>query len=88
VLRAIMDISARAASLTAGLNGPSGSPVYARARKTEPPSRLILSQTSAGDCRRHQRVQLPYGAKPRHVRACPGNGLGFYYAWLVISSRR
>ncbi|SIO41478.1 hypothetical protein SAMN05443247_05052 [Bradyrhizobium erythrophlei] len=30
--------------------GPFGSPVFARARKTEPPSRLILSQTSAGNC--------------------------------------
>src|SRR2546426_12511747 len=30
--------------------GPSGSPVFARARKTDPPSRLILSQTSAGNC--------------------------------------
>jgi hypothetical protein len=30
--------------------GPSGSPVFARAGKTEPPSRLILSQTSAGNC--------------------------------------
>src|SRR6202023_3348495 len=30
--------------------GPFGSPVFARARKTEPPSRLILSQTSAGSC--------------------------------------
>ena len=30
--------------------GPSGSLVCARARKTEPPSRLILSQTSAGNC--------------------------------------
>ena len=29
--------------------GPCGSPVCARARKTEPPSRLILSQTSAGN---------------------------------------
>src|SRR5271156_3295667 len=28
--------------------GPSGSPVFARARKTDPPSLLILSQTSAG----------------------------------------
>ena len=32
------------------LREPSGSPVFARARKTEPPSRLILSQTSAGNC--------------------------------------
>ena len=31
-----------------GLNGPFGSPVFAGAGKTEPPSRLILSQTSAG----------------------------------------
>ena len=30
--------------------GPFGSPVCAPARKTEPPSRLILSQTSAGNC--------------------------------------
>src|SRR3982074_3525782 len=30
--------------------GPFGPPVFARARKTEPPSRLILSQTSAGNC--------------------------------------
>src|SRR5207247_49682 len=29
-------------------NGPFGSPVFARAGKTDPPSRLILSQTSAG----------------------------------------
>ena len=26
--------------------------------------------------------------KPRHVRSCPDNGLGFYYARLVKSSRR
>src|ERR1700754_5149221 len=31
--------------------GPLGSPVFARARKTDPPSRLILSQTSAGNRR-------------------------------------
>ena len=31
-----------------GLNGPFGSPVFACAGKTDPPSRLILSQTSAG----------------------------------------
>ena len=28
---------------------PNGSPVLARAGKTEPPSRLVLSQTSAGN---------------------------------------
>src|SRR5215469_4763434 len=32
-----------------GLNGPSGSPVFASAGKTDPPSLLILSQTSAGN---------------------------------------
>src|SRR5262245_11689434 len=31
-----------------GLNGPLGSPVFACAGKTDPPSRLILSQTSVG----------------------------------------
>src|ERR1700741_3450535 len=30
--------------------GPFGSPVFACAGKTEPPSRLILSQTAAGNC--------------------------------------
>ena len=29
--------------------GPFGSPVFARAGKTDPPSRLVLSQTSAGN---------------------------------------
>src|SRR5580765_7922777 len=32
-----------------GLSGPFGSPVFASAGKTDPPSRLILSQTSAGN---------------------------------------
>jgi hypothetical protein len=31
--------------------GPNGSPVFAYAGKTDPPSRLILSQTSAGKLR-------------------------------------
>src|SRR5882724_7666754 len=31
-----------------GLSGPFGSPVLAGAGKTDPPSRLVLSQTSAG----------------------------------------
>src|SRR6202521_4263128 len=30
--------------------GPCGSPVFACAGKTDPPSLLILSQTSAGNC--------------------------------------
>src|SRR5450759_3150842 len=33
--------------------GPCGSPVFASAGKTEPPSRLILSQTSAGKSYRY-----------------------------------
>src|SRR5260370_14446363 len=42
-------ISARLRShYRTGLNGPLGSPVLAGAGKTDPPSRLILSQTSAG----------------------------------------
>ena len=42
-------ISARVRShYRIGLNGPFGSPVFARAGKTDPPSHLILSQTSAG----------------------------------------
>src|ERR1700720_1486533 len=32
-----------------GSSGPFGSPVFACAGKTEPPSRFILSQTSAGN---------------------------------------
>ncbi len=40
------DVSGRARK---GLNGPFGSPVFACAGKTEPPSHLILSQTSAGN---------------------------------------
>lgn len=44
-----MDISARAFSLADRPRlGPFGSPVFACAGKTEPPSRLIPSQTSAG----------------------------------------
>ena len=43
-------ISARGRShYRTGLTGPFGSPVFARAGKTDPPSRLILSQTSAGN---------------------------------------
>src|SRR6266566_5344910 len=43
-------ISARVRShYRTGLEGPFGSPVFAGAGKTDPPSRLILSQTSAGN---------------------------------------
>src|SRR5258708_17073100 len=40
----------RACDLISGQasTGPCGSPVFARAGKTDPPSLLILSQTSAG----------------------------------------
>jgi len=42
-------ISARVRSRQrTGLNGPFGSPVFACAGKTDPPSLLLLSQTSAG----------------------------------------
>ena len=36
--------------------GPSGPPVFARAGKTDPPFRLILSQTSAGNSYRSDYV--------------------------------
>jgi len=49
LLRTNMDISARAISLTdRPQRGHVGSPVFACAGKTDPPSLLILSQTSAG----------------------------------------
>ena len=53
-------ISARVrAHYRTGLSGPFGSPVFTRAGKTRPPSRLILSQTSAGKiCRLHRCVFL------------------------------
>jgi hypothetical protein len=43
----------RACDLISGQasTGPSGSPVFARARKTDPPSLRFLSQTSAGNRR-------------------------------------
>jgi hypothetical protein len=62
-----MDISARAISLTerTGLNGPFGSPVFACGGKTDPPSLLILSQTSAGK---------GFGG---HLIARPFNAIGY-----------
>ena len=50
LLRTIMDISARAFSLTDRPRRAIWVTSVACARKTEPPSRLILSQTSAGNC--------------------------------------
>jgi hypothetical protein len=47
VLLGTMDISAHAISLADRLNGPFGSPVFARTGKTDPPSRFIFSQTPA-----------------------------------------
>src|ERR1700751_1848079 len=49
-----------------GLNGPFGSPVFAGAGKTEPPSRLILSQTSAGNW---TSCECSRGLKPRFKNA-------------------
>ena len=50
MLPAIMDISAHAVSLSVQAStGPFVPPVFACAGKTDPPSRLILSQTSAGN---------------------------------------
>ena len=53
----------RACDLISGQTstGPSGSPVFACAGKTEPPSRFILSQTSAESYRAMSR-RLPYRA--------------------------
>src|SRR4030095_6211741 len=54
-------ISARLRShYRTGLSGPFGSPVFADAGKTGPPSRLILSQTSAGKGCRTTSSRVPY----------------------------
>jgi hypothetical protein len=46
---------------------PNGSPVLARAGKTEPPSRLVLSQTSAGNSQFFTQTKrlTPWPASPR-----------------------
>ena len=46
---------------------PNGSPVLARAGKTEPPSRLVLSQTSAGNSQSFTQTKrlTPWPASPR-----------------------
>ena len=69
VLRAIMDISAPAISLADRPHaGPFGSPVFACAGKTEPPSRLIFSQTLAGKRLDYLRMIRPPGAcSPRSL---------------------
>src|SRR5467141_1094633 len=59
-------ISARVRShCRTDLNGPVGSPVFACAGKTDPPSLRILSQTSAGN-----------GRVWDYVIACPFNAFG------------
>ena len=59
VLQATMDISAHASSLPdRPRSRPFGSPVFACAGKTDPPSRLILSQTSAGELKLRHRLLL------------------------------
>src|SRR5713226_2338093 len=52
----------RACDLISGQasNGPFGSPVFACAGKTDPPSLLILSQTSAGKACRVTSSRVPY----------------------------
>src|ERR1700693_101304 len=52
----------RACDLISGKasSGPFGSPVFACAGKTEPPSRLILSQTSVGKGYRATSSRAPY----------------------------
>src|SRR5439155_25779353 len=51
-----------------------GSPVFACAGKTDPPSLLILSQTSAGE-----------GVWGHHVIACPFNALSGQADWAAAS---
>ena len=55
----------RACDLISGQasTGPFGSPVFACAGKTEPPSRLILSQTSAGKACRVTSWRAPHLAR-------------------------
>src|SRR5882724_1980178 len=68
-------ISARMRShYRTGLIGPFGSPVFACAGKTDPPSLLILSQTSAGE-----------GVWRHHVIACPFNALSDQANWAAAS---
>ena len=64
LLQTIMDISARAFSLAdRPRSGHWGSPVFACAGKTDPPSRLILSQTSAGNVDRVTSSLAPHIAQ-------------------------
>src|SRR5882672_371966 len=68
-------ISARARShYRTGVNEPFGSPVFARAGKTDPPSLRILSQTSAGE-----------GVWGHHVIACPFNAFSDQADWAAAS---
>src|ERR1700681_1895513 len=68
-------ISARVRShYRTGLIGPFGSPVFACAGKTDPPSLLILSQTSAGE-----------GVWGHHVIACPFNAFSDQADWAAAS---
>src|ERR1700739_2787626 len=63
---------------------PNGSPVLARAGKTEPPSRLVLSQTSAGNSQssrrlsgwRHGRPRLEASATSQNAPSNPGQFVG------------
>ena len=80
----------RACGLISGpaSNGPFGSPVFACAGKTDPPSRLILSQTSAGNrlqglCHRSLLIFMQFlcsclkpvpSSRPAHVLARHAQG--------------
>src|SRR5271167_1699712 len=61
--------------------GPFGSPVFASAGKTEPPSRLILSQTSAGnwtscECSRGLKPRFKNAAVSQHAPGDAGQLVG------------
>jgi len=79
VLRAIMDISAPAVSLPDRPQaGPFGSPGFACARNTGPPSHFILSQTSVGkrDTRPSQHHARWAGARADHSINGHGQSIG------------
>src|SRR6476620_2518530 len=62
--------------------GPVGSPVFADAGKTEPPSRFILSQTSAGSSQFFMQTKrlTPWPALPRST-------WDYTYAYRVVTSK-
>src|SRR4029077_16446280 len=82
-LLAIMDISARAISLSDRPRpGQLGHQLFADAGKTEPPSRFILSQTSAGSSQFVMQTKrlTPWPALPRST-------WDYTYAYRVVTSK-